>query len=245
MMKHARMVSEYETNACTVRIYFDTEPQNYYLVCVSGQRNESRLFGPFKQAYLENLVECLKDVKEMKGKHYYMDSPPLVEILDQNAWSVSPTMVDIIKDIVPANGTILELGSGEGTGVLAEHFTMFSVEHDRDWTGKFKSTYIYAPLIAHKAVSGFDDTEPVWYDPSYLRGELPEQYDLILVDGPPKHRSGFIKYFDLFRSDVPIIFDDVQRTHDHTVMVKIAARLSKPYTVYACHESKHFGIITP
>jgi len=244
-MKGAKLISEYETNVCTVRVYFDSKPNNYYLTCMGGQKSENRLFGPFKQAYLDNIIECLKDVKEAKGKHFFLDAPPLTETMSQNTWSVSPSLVDVIRDIVPADGTILELGSGEGTGVLAEYFTMFSVEHDRDWTDKYKSTYIYSPLIAHKAVSGFDDTEPIWYDPSYLREKLPERYDLILVDGPPKHRSGFVKYFDLFKSNVPIIFDDVQRNHDNTVMVKTAARLSKPYTVYACHEAKHFGVILP
>jgi len=244
-MKNAKLVAEYETNVCAVRVYYDVDPQTYYMSLTSGTRNEIRLFGPFKREHLENLVEALKDVKEMKGKHYYMDSPPLVDAIAGADWAVSATLVEVIKDLIPVKGTILELGSGEGTVELSEFFTVYSVEHDPEWLGKYKTNYIHAPLKEHKPVGGFGDEVVEWYDPDVLRGKLPKSYDLLLVDGPPKNRSGFIKYFELFRADVPIIFDDVNRSRDMTVMTKIAARLSRPYTVYGLHEAKHFGIILP
>ena len=244
-MKNAKLVAEYETNVCSVKVYYDVDPQTYYMSLTSGTRNEIRLFGPFKREHLENLVEALKDVKEMKGKHYFIEGPTLVNNLG-DGWSVSPTLIEIIKDLVPVNSTILELGSGEGTDVLSEHFKVYSVEHDSEWVGKYKSTYIHAPLKEHKPVGGIGGDEPVeWYDPDVLRAQLPKHYDLLLIDGPPKNRSGFIKYFELFKADVPMIFDDVHRARDLTVMTKIAARLSRPYTVYGLHETKHFGVILP
>jgi len=242
-MKNAKLVAEYETNVCTVRVYYDVDPQSYYLSLISGIRNETRLLGPFRKEHLDNLVEALKDVREMKGKHYFLDGPPLITLDD--GWSISSTIVDIIRDLVPQHGTILELGSGEGTNKLAEFFTVYSVEHNLEWVGKYNSTYIHAPLKEHKPVGGIGDEPSEWYDPEVLRAQLPKHYDLILIDGPPKNRSGFIKYFELFKADVPMIFDDVHRMRDLTVMTKIAARLSRPYTVYGLHESKHFGIITP
>lgn len=243
-MKNARLIAEHETNACTVRVYFENESQNYYMTCISGTRNDVRMFGPFKQSYLDNLIECLKDVKDMKGKHYFIDAPPLVDMLSKHTWSVSQTLIEVIRDLVPDKGIILELGSGEGTEELAKYFTVFSIEHDPEWIGRYKSNYIYAPLVPHKPVAGFGDEEAMWYDPEAIRGKLPHSYDLILVDGPPKTRSGFIKYFELFKSNVPIIFDDVNRKSEMALITKVAARLSKPFTVYDAHTDKHWGVIS-
>ncbi|MHA2066699.1 MAG: hypothetical protein ACXABY_20195, partial [Candidatus Thorarchaeota archaeon] len=99
-----------------------------------------------------------------------------------------------------------------------------------------------APLKWHKPVRGFDHYE--WYDKEAIKN-LPNDYDLLLVDGPPSchGRSGFIKYWNYFKHDVPILFDDLHRGLDYKVAVKISARLEKPLTVMDVWTGKHWGYI--
>ena len=66
-------------------------------------------------------------------------------------------------------------------------------------------------------------------------------YDLILVDGPNGAigRGGFLKHLDLFNTNVPIIFDDINRKDELQMMVKVSEILNKP-----CKKlDKHTGYI--
>jgi len=89
------------------------------------------------------------------------------------SWSISAHLHNFIGATLPMGSTILELGSGRGTALLASHYGMHSVEHDLRFVGLYDSSYIHAPI------------RNGWYDTDVLRGELPDRYDLILVDGPP------------------------------------------------------------
>lgn len=145
-------------------------------------------------------------------------------------WSIQKGLIQTIREILPEGKTILELGSGYGTSVLFRHYRVYSIEHNHRWLNRYHENYIYAPLKEHKALKHYYGTE--WYDPKVLEKELPKiEYDLLLVDGPPYHRAGFIKFFKLFKRDVPIIFDDYNRPADSAVVIKIAHLLNKPYVV--------------
>lgn len=163
-------------------------------------------------------------------------------------WSIQPGLIRTIKEILPTGKTILELGSGYGTSVLVEDYTVYSIEHNHRWLNRYHDNYIHAPLKEHKAVNHYDGTK--WYDFEVLNRELPKiDYDLLLVDGPPYHRAGFIKYFSLFKRDVPIVFDDYNRPADRAIVIKIAHLLNKPYIVRGTdeylsgHDKKLFAII--
>jgi len=99
-------------------------------------------------------------------------------------WAISGKLHRWVLENVPKRSTILELGSGDGTAVLAKDYTMVSVEHNERFVGKYSGTsYIHAPIRKYT-----DDTSGVsyrWYDVEVLKQELPEEYDLLLVDGPP------------------------------------------------------------
>jgi predicted O-methyltransferase YrrM len=162
-------------------------------------------------------------------------------------YAISDTLFLIIRNILPEGRTILELGSGLGTKYLSEHYNMISVEHDEDYLDKYDSKYIYAPLKKIKPIKRIPDSE-LWYDSAIMKEEMPKlDYDLILIDGPPGNtRAGFIKYWDLFKHNVPMIFDDINRDPDRTIITKASARIKKPYTVYGAWEGeKHFGVILP
>ncbi len=156
-------------------------------------------------------------------------------------WAISDELYKYIRRTLPF-GTILELGSGMGTANLAKHYNMYSVEHDEAWLDNYDSTYLYAPLKQHKAVQNHNGD--VWYDADVLRPQLAGlKYDLLLVDGPPESRCGFLKYFDMFDPTAIIVFDDVNRSRDNSVMNSIAAKLSVPYVTYGAGTAKLFGVI--
>ena len=62
---------------------------------------------------------------------------------------------------------------------------------------------------------------------------LPESYDMILVDGPGGSygRGGFFKYLDKFNTDVPILFDDINREAELDLMKCVSKKLNKPYHI--------------
>jgi hypothetical protein len=126
--------------------------------------------------------------------------------------------------------------------MLSEYYTMYSVEHDEDFLDRYNTLYFYAPLKEHKAIKNHEGT--VWYDADVLRPRLKGlEYDLLLVDGPPESRAGFLKYFDMFDPDAIIVFDDVNRRRDNAVMNSIAAKLDVPYVTYGAGSEKLFGVI--
>ena len=74
---------------------------------------------------------------------------------------------------------------------------------------------------------------------------LPTDYDLILVDGPngSKGRAGFLKHLNLFKTNVPIIFDDVYRVPEMMLLEKVASALNKTYELYYVNGHPRVGCI--
>tara|TARA_R110000824_G_scaffold102641_9_gene244208 strand:- start:985 stop:1488 length:504 start_codon:yes stop_codon:yes gene_type:complete len=121
--------------------------------------------------------------------------------------------IEFLERTLPKGSKILELGSGEGTSLLLEKgFEMFSVEQDSEWAFKYHDNYILSSLVLDKTTGIW------WFNPSDLKGKLPSDYDLILIDGPTGHTSeydncrlGFLKNQKLFNKNVPILVDDINR----------------------------------
>lgn len=148
-------------------------------------------------------------------------------------WAIDKELFDYIRTILPEGKTILELGSGWGSGELSKYYTVYSIEHDPAWVGRYNTHYIYAP-IKHG-----------WYDIEVLKKELPQHYDLIIVDGPPGTigRWHFSTYLTLFKATVPIIFDDVNRKPEHSLMTDVAKKLKKPFKILHGGTGKQFGVV--
>lgn len=138
-------------------------------------------------------------------------------------------MLEALLELRPK--TLLEIGTGDGTPALAEHFNVISVEHDSQYH-KGVSQLIHVPLKSCRELdlpTAFWKRMPQateWYDPALLLEKLRDvQYDAILIDGPNggARRAAMWHFFSiLFRTDVPVIIDDVHRTYDWQVAVKIA-----------------------
>ena len=136
-------------------------------------------------------------------------------------WAITKDCFDYIRKILPEGKIILEFGSGWGTGELAKHYKMYSIEHNEGYIGGRDSTYIHAPI------------KDGWYDYDIVKNNLPETYDLIFVDGPTGRigRDGFYKHLDLFDTSVPIIIDDVHRDAEKALIEKVSKKLNKEYKI--------------
>ncbi len=149
------------------------------------------------------------------------------------SWSVSKELFDYIIAHLPKGSTILEFGSGWTTGELAHAgYKMYSIEHSIGWVNRFESTYIHAPLKDN------------WYDPKYIKENLPKHYDLILVDGPPgsQRRVGFLKNLELFDTNTLIILDDVNRIHEYEMLQTLAKKLNRKIEIHT-GAGKKFGVL--
>ena len=151
-------------------------------------------------------------------------------------WAMAQSTYEHIRSILPEGKTILEIGSGFGTSQMAKHYKMYSIEATLSWVNKYDSTYIHAPIKMYD--NGYPPPQipgnKGWHDPKILSEVLPTiEYDLIFIDGPEGRygRGGFLKHIGLFNTNVPMIFDDVNRPPELALMQEVSKVLGKSYNI--------------
>jgi hypothetical protein len=156
-----------------------------------------------------------------------------------NDWggnSISKVLYDYLLDTLPEGKTILELGSGWGTGQLMEHWNVWSIESEPAWYGKYNKTQsIFVPITEKGG----------WYDHDKMKAtmaKLVHDYDLLLVDGPFHNRHLIVDNFYMFNHATPIVFDDVRRARGKHTIEAISALLNRPYVTHGTERSM-FGVI--
>ena len=161
-----------------------------------------------------------------------MSGLPLTIDEQFGVWSIPKRLFDFILQIVPEGGTILEMGSGWASGQLSKHYTVYSVEHKQEWMNLYDTHYIFAPIV-----NGF-------YDPEILKRELPEFYDLILIDGPGSDigRYGFFTNLHLFNTNIPILVDDTHRPDEQRLVRDLCRKLGRSPQLYKEY-NKSFTLI--
>lgn len=94
----------------------------------------------------------------------------------ENMPPIGEGLFNAMRMILPKGGTVLELGSGDGstTELKKAGYTVYSIEHNDRYVGTWNTVEntIYCPLLI----------ETVFYDLD--NAKLPEHYDILLVDGP-------------------------------------------------------------
>ena len=147
--------------------------------------------------------------------------------------AMSKELFYYIRNTLEIDKIILELGSGWTSGELSKFYAVYSVEDNQQWLNKFKTHYIHAPI------------KNGWFDIEVFKKQLPSKYDLIIVDGPAGHigRSGFFKNLDLFNTNIPIIFDDVNRKSEYDLMCDVAKKLNRTYTIFPDSKGGQFGVV--
>lgn len=122
----------------------------------------------------------------------------------ENEPPIGAGLFNCMRLVLPKNGVVLELGSGEGSTVELKNagFTVFSIEHNQQYVGRWNTVEntIHAP---------FDDTG--FYNMNIVREKMPKHYDILLVDGPDTENRTH-KFFEHaiydFDPNVPWFFDD-------------------------------------
>jgi len=161
-------------------------------------------------------------------------------------WSFEPELYHFLRENLPDGSTILELGSGQGTEVLSQHYRMISIEHNHRFVNKYNSTYIHAPMVGY------------WYDTSILESIIPGMwgtYDCILVDGPvgseSRSRIGFWENITMFDTSKLILVDDTNRDGEKMLFEKIVDYVNFNFGETASHTKrqtrsfKTFSVIFP
>ena len=152
------------------------------------------------------------------------------------------------------DNVLLEMGSGRVTALFDQMFKkVYSVEDQPEWLNKYHSNYIHSPIIpfsesyVQSLLKAGVDYNIAWYDPELLKEELEthNDYNFILIDGPCgiHGRYGFSKHIDIFKTDVPMIFDDVNRPEDVANYNETLKKLNKTGRIYKCSDGKMFGVV--
>jgi hypothetical protein len=151
----------------------------------------------------------------------------------KNPSMLGPQILALIRKTVSPGSTILELGSGEGTGVLARTYTMYSIEHDPNFMHLYDSHYIYAPI------------RDGWYCRHMLEDKLPARYDALIIDGPPGTigRAGLLNHLDLFNWDCCIFVDDINREVEIGVFWALVTHTCRRFDVGDETDGRQFAYI--
>jgi len=149
-------------------------------------------------------------------------------------WAICEGVFSWIRNHLPEGSTILEFGSGKGTVELTKHYNVYSVEQDSRWVGLAeKSKYIYAPI------------KDGWYDTDILFKNMPDEYDLILVDGPKGsgNRGGLANHWDKLNTNVAIVMDDTDRAKEFSFALESSKTLGKKIE-FLSGVGKNFAVLT-
>lgn len=152
-----------------------------------------------------------------------------------NNWAISNEMFEWILNNLEKGKTILEFGSGTGTLELTKYWKVYSIEQHQKWVGLAPdSHYIYAPI------------KDGWYDSEIVFNNIPDKYDLIIVDGPQgsQYRPGIDIHLNKLNTNIPILLDDTHRTADRNHAINMANTLGKKWTEIDGWQKK-FIIIHP
>lgn len=121
----------------------------------------------------------------------------------ENVPPIGEGLFNAMRMVLPKGGTVLELGSGDGstTELLNAGYKVYSIEHNGTYVGRWNTVEntIHAPLL----------TETIFYD--LENAKIPQDYDILLVDGPDTE-TRTIKFYEHgvkhFKPNVYWFFDD-------------------------------------
>jgi hypothetical protein len=147
--------------------------------------------------------------------------------------SISFALYAYLLDNLPEGKTILELGSGWGSGELIKHWNVWSVENKEKWFKMYNPQSVLIPITKG------------WYDYDLMKEfmlKMRGSYDLLLVDGPYDNRWGILRNFHLFDHDprIPVVFDDIKRKEGLDIMDGVSKRLNRTYQIFG---GNTFGVI--
>lgn len=126
-----------------------------------------------------------------------------------NKWSAAPTVLQLAAEMARAsNGPVLEMGSGLSTIVMAAAgANVWCVEHNQGFAEALEVMAAKAGVAANiKLVTA--ELKDGWYDIADVIDQMPAEYGLAFVDGPPRVLGNRMKFFDVFGERCKVILYD-------------------------------------
>jgi len=183
--------------------------------------------------------------------HAWQILRPLLDEGNYLPWSTGSMrpagLVVVCNEIVHrARARIVECGSGVSTVLLARLLrqlgggaTLVALEHDERWAALVTDLLLRESLdkIAHVVPAPLEG-DPPWYARSAMT-ELPDDVDLLIVDGPPAYDPGHglrrapaLATFGSRLSDgATVVLDDVNRPGEREVLARWEAETSWRFAV--------------
>ncbi|MBM7085753.1 class I SAM-dependent methyltransferase [Micromonospora humidisoli] len=170
-------------------------------------------------------------------------APLSLTYLPWSASAMRPSgVVAVLNEImVNRRRCVVELGGGVSTFYLGRLLRqrgghLWTVEHDGRWAELLGQeladegladvvTVVHAPLTSVPA--SWPGEESTWYAPERLREMTAGRpVDLLLVDGPPAHQSGYAHarypagpfFAPLLAEDFAVVLDDIDRQGEQDIM---------------------------
>jgi len=142
-----------------------------------------------------------------------------------DAWKLGDAASAWISENFAENDTwILELGCGEGTIERSRRYQLLTVEHDEAYLTD-QVQFIFAPIVENSISSQYN--EQGWYDVTSLKSLRGQQFDLLIIDGPPGGigRSGILSVPWLLKQSRCVLVDDTHREPESNLATKIEEML--------------------
>ncbi|KKP36079.1 MAG: GDP-fucose synthetase [candidate division TM6 bacterium GW2011_GWF2_32_72] len=195
----------------------------------------------FGMSFFSTFCDEIKDDAKKSEKKKEISNKVWPDHVDSERFggmSIPKEVFDFIRNNLKDGETLLEFGSGWASSQMSKYYNLYSVEHNPLYVGMYETKYIYAPI------------KNGWYDVEVVTKELPKDYKMILVDGPPGNigRGGFLKNLSLFNTNVIIILDDVQREAEARLASSIGLVLNRKVEIFECPSdlgNKKFAVIRP
>ena len=119
-------------------------------------------------------------------------------------WKMDTKVLDWMKDNLPQDAVVLELGGGAGSVDLHKHWTGWTVEHDYQWYQWLERKgvpAIYSPL------------RDGWYGLAPRTVRKLQTADVVIIDGPPSTlRPNAVHHLHHIKAGATVIYDDAHRT---------------------------------
>jgi predicted O-methyltransferase YrrM len=160
-------------------------------------------------------------------------------------WAVPPSLANALVAILVTErpATVVELGSGASTSLMAEAIRAFNLEtrvisldHDESWAERTRADLRQrkdsrievraAPLTDIE----IDGTTFRWYDTEALRDV--DDIDLLVVDGPPQSTGPLARYpagpvlLPIVRPGGVVLVDDISRSDETEMLCRWGERFS-------------------
>ena len=181
---------------------------------------------------------------------------PLLDAGGYLPWSTGTMrpagLVAVCNEVVHGRRTrVVECGSGVSTVVVARLLRergagrVVAIEHDAEWAA------LVGDLLRREALDGCAQVvhaplegDPPWYAPAALDA-LPDQVDLLVIDGPPAHavgqarrRAPALPFFEpRLVPGAAVVLDDLRRPGERDVLARWEAQTPWRFVV-----DEHAGV---